>query len=388
LTAPIVHVVAGLGRSQGGPSYSVPRLCAAQREAGADVRLFAVASPGDEPLPDVGAELCAPDYSNVPLVGKLRASRSLRSHLETVVPGADVVHVHGIWLMPNVEAGRIARRSGKPLIVSPRGMLAPEALRISRTRKQLFWKLLQEGAYAGAAAWHATCEAEADEIRNFGVHAPISVISNGVDVFSACNGRELTPAPTRGKTLLYLGRVHPKKALPVLVQAWAQVSGDFTDWRLRIVGPDENGHAAELRELASKLGAERICIEPPVFGALKQAALSEASVFVLPTLNENFGIAVAEALGAGTPAIVTKGAPWSGLVQERCGWWIDHGAVPLASAMREAMRMTCTDLEEMGERGRGWMRRDFTWSRIAADTLEVYDWLVRGGAPPSTVRLN
>jgi glycosyltransferase involved in cell wall biosynthesis len=389
LTAPIVHVVAGLGRSQGGPSYSIPRLCAAQREAGAEIRLCAVESPGDEPLTDVEAELWRHDYANVPVVGKLRASRSLRSHLESVVPAAAVVHVHGIWLMPNVDAGIVAGRNNRPLVVSPRGMLAPEALRISRNRKRLFWKFLQEAAYAKAAVWHATCEAEADEIRNFGVRAPVAVIPNGVDIPSVAGPRRQAPhAAPRCKTLLFLGRVHPKKALPLLVQAWAQVSGEFNDWRLRIVGPDENGHAAELKALIKKLGVERISIEPPLFEALKAEALSDASIFILPTLNENFGVAVAEALAAGTPAIVTKGAPWSGLVTEDCGWWVDHGLAPLASAMRAAMRTTPAELQAMGDRGRAWVARDFTWTRVATDMLAVYDWLGHGGPAPATVRLN
>jgi len=232
-------------------------------------------------------------------------------------------------------------------------------------------------------------EAEAEEIRNFGVRAPIVVIPNGVDIPSVADPqRPAPPAISHLKTLLFLGRVHPKKALPLLVQAWAQVSGEFSDWQLRIVGPDENGHAAELKALAGKLGVERIRIEPPLFGPPKWEALSDASIFILPTLNENFGIAVAEALGAGTPAIVTKGAPWQGLITENCGWWVDHGVASLASAMRAAMRTTPAELQAMGDRGRAWVARDFTWRRIATDMLAVYDWLEHSGPAPATVRLN
>jgi glycosyltransferase involved in cell wall biosynthesis len=343
----------------------------------------------DAALPNVEADLCRHDYANVPVVRKLRASRSLRSLLSSIVPDAALVHVHGIWLMPNVQAGEIAHRCGRPLVVSPRGMLASEALKFSRILKVIFWKLLQEGAYANAALWHATSDAEAEEIRAFGVRAPIAVIPNGIDVPASMNAHcRSATTDQRERTVLFLGRVHPKKNLTSLVEAWALVSAEFPDWRLRIVGPDENGHAGELRNLADRLGARRVSVEPAVFDSLKSEALSDATIFVLPTLNENFGIAVAEALGASVPAIVTKGAPWSGLQAERCGWWIDHGVGPLAEALRTSMRMAPVDLREMGERGCAWMRRDFGWDRIAHDMLAVYGWITQGGAPPATVRLN
>lgn len=136
------------------------------------------------------------------------------------------------------------------------------------------------------------------------------------------------------------------------------------------------------------LGLARVSIEGPVYGDAKIAAYHNADVFVLPTLNENFGLTVAEALAAGTPAIVTKGAPWSGLESEGCGWWIDHGIEPLAAALEHAMAFPREGLKAMGVRGRAWMARDFSWDRVAHDMLNVYRWLVEGGKPPPGIRLD
>ena len=129
-------------------------------------------------------------------------------------------------------------------------------------------------------------------------------------------------------------------------------------------------------------------IEGPVFGAAKLDAYRAADIFVLPTLNENFGMTVAESLAAGTPVIATKGAPWAALETERCGWWIDHGVEPLAAALKVAMATPRAGLEAMGTRGRAWMMRDFGWDRIALDMLAVYRWLRAGGEPPATVHLD
>src|SRR2546427_8457893 len=89
------------------------------------------------------------------------------------------------------------------------------------------------------------------------------------------------------------------------------------------------------------------------------------TVFVLPTLNENFAITVAEALTAGTPVIATKGSPWSRLETEGCGWWIDHGVEPLTVALVKSMSMPRAALRAMGAKGQTWVARDFSWGRVA-----------------------
>ena len=101
-------------------------------------------------------------------------------------------------------------------------------------------------------------------------------------------------------------------------------------------------------------------------------------MFVLPTLNENFGVAVAEALAHATPVIVTKGAPWSGLERHRCGWWIDFGDDALAAALAQAMSCPAGTLAEMGDRGRQWVQAEFSWNEIGAQMEQLYQWLLAG----------
>jgi glycosyltransferase involved in cell wall biosynthesis len=318
-------------------------------------------------------------------VRDLRCSSGLARALHELVPKADVIHDHGLWLMPNVDAGRAARLARKPFVVAPRGMLAPAALAFSHLKKSIVWALLQGNVVRRAACIHATSEQEHDEIRDFGLKNPVAVVPNGIDLPEL--GERSISAAAADRVVLSLGRIHPKKGLDRLVRAWARLEPVHPEWRLRIVGPDELGHARELIALASELKVRHLSIEKSVAGEAKIAAYQQADLFVLPTLNENFAITVTEALAAGTPVIATKGAPWRALQSEGCGWWIDHGVEPLAAALANAMVMKREVLQGMGAKGRAWMARDFSWDRVAHDMLDVYRWLALREELPGTVRL-
>ena len=382
-----MHVIAGLDPAHGGPSYTVPRLCQALVTAGAEAQLLSVAgADGCKIAPHGDGIRCFPrDLARVPVVRDLRCSSGLARALHKLAPKADVIHDHGLWLMPNVDAGRAALLARKPFIVAPRGMLAPAALAFSRLKKRVVWALFQGEVVRRAACIHATSEQEHDEIRDFGLNNPVGIIPNGIDLPEP-RAHPISDTAT-DRIVLSLGRIHPKKGLDRLVRAWAKVEAGYPDWRMRIVGPDELGYAGKLAALAAELKARRVSIEKSVAGDAKIATYQQADLFVLPTLNENFGITVAEALAAGTPVIATKGAPWRDLAQKGCGWWIDHGVEPLAAALANAMVMKRQALGAMGAKGRTWMARDFSWDRVGYDMLNIYRWLSLGGEAPSTVRL-
>ena len=384
------HVVAGLDRAYGGPSYSVPRLCEALGAAGAETMVLSVASYAgghrDVYVRGYRDRRFAWDYARIPILRRLRSSQGLSEALNHAAWTADVIHNHGLWVMPNVNAARAAGRRPTPFVVSPRGMLAPAALAFSRARKRVFWALLQGRAIRDAACIHATCEQEYAEIRGFGLANPVAIIPNGIDVPELPAPPTARPAAER--VVLSLGRIHPKKGLSHLVHAWSKIEVGHPGWRLKIVGPPEGGHDDELRALVVALGLGRVSVEGPIYGDAKTSAYRDADLFVLPTLNENFGLTVAEALATGTPVISTKGAPWSGLESEGCGWWIDHGVGPLTVALANAMTMPRETLKAMGGIGRRWMAKDFGWDRIAHDMLDVYLWLSRSAEPPPTIRFD
>jgi glycosyltransferase involved in cell wall biosynthesis len=383
-----VHVIAGLEAAHGGPSYSVPRLCEALWSVGTEAVLLSVAG-AEGAIATTQSGYCdrrfAWDYAHIPILRGLRSSSALSAALQSLARTADVIHDHGLWLLPNVQAGWAAAQVAKPLIVSPRGMLSPAALAFSRIKKKVFWRFLQGPAARQAACLHATSEQEYHEIRALDLPNPVAIIPNGIDL---PNSEEMTGKDQPDRVVLSLGRIHPKKGLERLIRAWAEIEAVRSDWRLRIVGPSEGRHDEELRALAMSLRLTRVSIEAPIYGTAKQVAYREAELFVLPTLNENFGLTVSEALAAGTPVISTKGAPWSDLEAQGCGWWIDHGIEPLAIALATSTSLPREALREMGAKGRVWMAKDFSWQSVASAMTETYRWAMGDADAPSAIRFD
>lgn len=363
----VIHTVASLKMETGGPARSVPGLAGALARAGAEVSLTANERPDEFRAPEGVAFLTGGT-----------ASPSLRN------AAAEMIHDHGLWLPSNYQVARLADATKTTRVVSPRGMLEPWALNHRKWKKRLAWWLYQKRCLKSAAALHATSTAEAEQFRRLGLTMPIVVLPNGVDLPTVSAAPQPGTPATR-RTALFLSRIHPKKGLPLLLDAWARVTPQ--DWDLHIVGPDENGHLDKLQRQAKQLGLDSngVRFSGPLDGAEKAAAFREASLFVLPTHSENFGIAVAEALAHGLPVITTHGAPWQPLETERCGWWVAVDRDSIARALYDATRRPESELREMGGRGKEMVATRYSWDGIAREMLACYQWLLGRGSKPQCI---
>jgi glycosyltransferase involved in cell wall biosynthesis len=180
--------------------------------------------------------------------------------------------------------------------------------------------------------------------------------------------------------VLFLSRIHEKKGIHELLRVWRQLPGQ--DWDLVLAGPDEQ------QIIASHPLPQRVRYVGSVEGDAKARLLSQASLFVLPTHSENFGVVVAEALLAGVPVITTHGAPWQSLQTDNCGWWIPMSEPTLLSTLSAAMQLRPGERRAMGQRGRQLALREFGWPRIASEMAAVYEWILGGGSPPTCVVTN
>lgn len=373
----IIHTIPSIAQEASGPTYSVVRLCQSLIEEGQAVTLAAL---DWAPLPSPLSFL-----KTFPLgIGPRRLGRSpamKRWLAETVQAGTvDVIHNHSLWMMPNVYPGWVVGRRGVLLIISPRGTLSAWALQSGSTIKRVFWPMVQKPALAATTCFHATAESEYEDIRRMGFRQPVAVIPNGIDI------PDLLPKPLgEPRTLLFLGRIHPVKGVDMLLHAWQVVMTRFPDWDLRIVGPDNGGYLAQMQALAAQLRLERVAFPGVLYGEEKLRAYREASLFVLPTHSENFGMTVAEALAVGTPAIVTRGAPWAGLKLHGAGWWIEIGVDPLVACLENALSRSTENLVEMGQRGRNWMEAEFSWARMGQQMADTYRWILTGDNKPEWV---
>lgn len=371
----LIHVIPHIDQEAAGPSYSVPRLCEHLAALGNEVQLSCLAARGE--IPGATMDL----HPQWPVLGRFAVSSSLVFAMRRGAEHADIVHNHSLWSMVNVAAGWVVPGRAAKLVTSPRGTLSPWALGRTRRLKRILAPF-QWRALSRADLLHATSEVELQEIRAQGFDAPVAVIPNGIDI------PVLAPrAPQRSiRTLLFLSRIHPTKALDRLLKAWQLLQDTHDDWRLVIAGRGESAYVREVQSMAGKLGLRRTDFLGALYGSDKSQAYRDADLFVLPTHSENFGMVVAEALAQECPVVVSRGAPWSQVVDKRCGWWVDNRVDCLADALSDAMSQSPATLASMGFRGRQWMQQDFAWPSVAARMEAAYLGILDGGDRPDWLR--
>lgn len=377
----ILQILSGIRSEAAGTSYSVPALCRELGSRGHEVALH-VLSPVLDGLGDGYAVHAHPRSG--PLA-KLGSSLSMRRALRSAAHHADIMHSHGLWLRPNIYPSLAARRTRCRSVLSPRGMLDPWAFRHHRLRKLPIWLTGQRASLRSTDCFHATVEQEYQFVRDLGFRAPVAIIPNGVTVPDPVSRTRTTSGRRR---LLYLARVHPKKGVDRLLRAWRNVQERFNDWELEIVGADDGGYLPVMRRLAAELGTQRASFTGMIPEFDKPGHYRAADLYILPTHTENWGVSVGEALSHGLPAIVGRGAPWSGLEVHRCGWWVDISVDSLTDCLNTVLALPDSTLREYGARGREWVQHEFRWTKVGSMMDETYRWLVSGGQRPGFVRVD
>jgi glycosyltransferase involved in cell wall biosynthesis len=371
----------------------VTRLASALSTEGIDSHLLTLDYPGVGPM-EQASRATVHAFPARWLARHLRGwSRPMRSELERLAStGVDVIHSHGLWMFPNFYARQSAVNNGIPLVISPRGMLDTWSLQHNWRKKRLAWAAFERANLASARLFHVTSAAERSAVRDLGFSQPVALIPNGVELpeLSALPPRDVIaqrfPELVEREWLVFMSRLHPKKGVSKLLQAWIQLAPRFSDWQLIVAGPDLDGHGEMLRREAAAAGiAPRVTFTGMLAGIEKSCLLGNADLFVLPTHSENFGIVIAEALAHGVPVVTTRAAPWAELETRRCGWWIADSAPELTTTLDMAMRLSVMERAEMGKRGRQLMETRYSWTSTGRQLASVYAWLLDIGAKPECV---
>ena len=356
----ILEVSLGLGASSGGPVRSITGLSRALSEVdGCDVSYFIHNPAGVERFDFANAKVFKGCWNDI---GNDR-SGDFERVLDEVKP--DVVHFHGVWHL-TLHADQVAcRKRGIPYLIAPRGPLDAWSMSQKAWKKKFALLMFQMKDLNDAIALHVTAEMEAKHCTAIGYKGKFIVSPNGVNLPA------YLPPWNRhvdGKRrMLFLSRMHRKKGLFELVNAWPI---DKDDWCCELVyslnNDDEREYESEVKALVKKRGLEAVFIfAGPLNDDEKWLAYRRADCFVLPTHTENFGIVIAEALYAGLPVITTKNAPWEGLCENHCGWWIDLNCDELVDALRQAMTISDAERQAMGVRGNKLVCENFAWPAIA-----------------------
>jgi len=327
--------------------------------------------------------------------GAMGFSPELRTRLRAQTGPGSIIHCHGLWMHPGMVARRAAESSGSRLVISPHGMLEPWALGNSRWKKWLAGRLFENRNLRSAGCLHALCEAEACNIRSYGLQNPIAVIPNGVDLedficLPAYEAIERDYTALIGKKrMLFLSRIHPKKGLSHLIRAWHRVAPAFKDWVLLVAGKGQLGHEAELKVLVSELGlSDSVLFLGPLYGEAKGRVLAGADAFTLPSFSEGLSMAVLEAAACALPVLLTPQCNFPELVAARAALEVQPNVEDCERGLRRMLSFPRQELREMGLRGRGLIRRVYTWPDIADRMAAVYAWLLDGGPRPDCVHVD
>lgn len=304
---------------------------------------------------------------------------------------AEVLHTHGLWQYPSVTSLRWTRRTGRPHISTPHGMLDEWAVRRSAWKKKIAAALFERANLEEAACIHALCTQEAESIRHFGLHAPICVIPNGVDLPSPDDEERAQHERAKAgpKTVLYLGRLHPKKGLTQLIRGWAAArvaTGDGNDWRLCIAGWDQGGYETELKSLVHELRVgESVQFPGPLFGAEKGNAFAAASAFVLPSLSEGVPMAVLEAWAYRLPVLITPECNLPEAYSANAALRIESNPDSIAEILKTLWQMEENERAAIGHNGRLLVEQQFTWTVAVEQMITVYQWTIGKGPAPSVL---
>jgi glycosyltransferase involved in cell wall biosynthesis len=281
----------------------------------------------------------------------------------------------------NYLLGREARRQRKPLVYHVHGTFEPWILQRSRWKKQLVHWLFEDKNFRQVRLWRALTPKEADQIRACGCRAPIVIAPNGLalEEYSGLAGSSdaiqtplIPKLEKKGARLLFLGRLHPKKGLDLLLSSWARLRPAFSNWELVIAGPDEQGYLGQLRLLCRALCLEgRVNFTGPVTGQTKTALLRSADLFVLPSHSEGFPMSVLEALACSRAVVATRACNFPALTSAQAGWECETNLESLSDTLRTALEARDPEREERGKNGRRLVERQYSWPAIIATLLDA-----------------
>ena len=375
----LLYLLRSLNPEHGGPIEAVRLLALAHQAEGHEVEVASLDTPG-EPLGDfpVTPHLLGPARGNY---GR---TRKLIPWLRNNHQRFDAVIVNGLWQYQGFATRKALRRTKTPYFVFPHGMLDPwfkQHYPLRHFKKWLYWPWGEYRVLRDATATLFTCEEEMLLApKSFWLYRANSIVvgmgTRAPEPGFAAGRQELIdtyPELAGKRIVLFMGRIHPKKGCDLLVQGFASVFSSRPEWHLLMVGPDQLGWRAELEQMAGMLGiGHRITWTGPRMGAAKWGALAAAEVFALPSHQENFGIAVAEALACSLPVLISnKVNIWREIEEYRAGLVCSDTGSGTAELLRDWDALSDAERRAFASRAQACFQKHFDIRACAAAVIQA-----------------
>lgn len=292
---------------------------------------------------------------------------------------ADIYHTHGLWLDVNLATCAHAYRKRVPCVLTPHGMLYPEALQQRASAKRFLLPLIRRHCQGKVSCLHVTSEQELYHVRKWFPRTRLALIP--LPVAEPCS----TPQRDNHRHFRvgYLGRLHPIKNLESLIRAWGLLQ--LPDAELIIYGTGKADYTDFLRRLAEQTHAKGIVFAGFLHGHEKYDALASLDVFCAPSHQENFGMSIAEALLVGTPVLASRHTPWSVLPSCHCGSWQGNSPAELAEGLLAYYRLSQQERRRMGKCGSELIRSRFSTETVCRQMLQLYHYLLGNESKPDFV---
>lgn len=334
-------------------------------------------------------------FASKPWEHKLGYSHRLKGEI-AVMGDFDIYHAQGIWQYPTYALIDVAKREGKPYLLTLHGMLYPQDIAKHSTffkKLSLKWRLLKDLNHA--ACVHCTCEEEMRHCRHFGVTAPIAVITNPIEIKLYPYQKEDTV-----RRIGYLGRVSPRKKVERLIYAFAELrpsesslKGDSrltraefdNNCELLIIGGGDEKYERFLKDEVKRLNLTNVRFTGFFSGEKKDMAIASCSVIANPSDFENLGMVILEGLVREIPCIATTGSPWENLKKHQCGWWVPASQEAITAAVHFALETPEQELRDMGKRGRLLTMEQYSVEHVAKQMNALYEWVLGKGDKPDFV---
>jgi glycosyltransferase involved in cell wall biosynthesis len=381
----VLHVIPSVSPAMGGPTQVVLNLVKALQECGVEAEI-ATTNDNGETLLDVPLNQRI-EYEGVPVWFLPRFSPPLKEFIFSTaitqwlwqhIRDYDILDNHYLFSYASTCAGAIARFANVPYTVRTMGQLAPWALAQSRVKKQVYAALIERHNLNRAAAIHCTSNGEVEDVRNFGIQTPTVTLPLGVNqpIYwpeAKHKLREIYRISKDTAIVLFLSRLHYKKRPDLLIQSLSYLANQNYPFHLILAGSGEADYLTYLENLVSSLGiAAQTTFPGFVTGQDKDLLLQGSDLFVLPSFSENFGIAVAEAMAASLPAIITPGIQISPeIAAANAGLVVEGEVEALANAIAHLLTSP-QQRQQMGENGKRLVSRRYSWNAIASHLSGVY----------------
>lgn len=380
----ILQTIAGFGAKSGGTSTCTYDLMTALQTIRCNVELLTpdVADPTDKIMGNGEKWIKSTNNDCKTPYGY---SRNLNRFLN--ITDYDIYHTNGLWMHCNHITCATARKKGKPYIITPHGMLYPDAIKRSYWKKWPLIKVFFNKDIMQADCIHATCTQEMENIRAFGYKGPIAIIGNPANIppyIDELKGRDKENKET---IFGFLGRIHPVKKIENLLYGIAECAPEKRKkMRLVIMGKGDEQYELFLRKEVERLAlTDNVEFKGFINGREKFEQLSQLDALFVPSDFENFGMIVTEALACKTPVFASLGTPWEELNKRKCGWWMDRTPQNIANVMSHIVDMPREEIDAMGERGRKLVEEKFTASSVAKQMKELYEWILGEQEKPDFV---